>query len=730
VLETADPIEKEVQDRHGNWFFLRILPYRSHAKLEGAVLTLIDVSVVKKTEARVAQLSAIVESSDDAIVGMDLDGRVTAWNRGAEKLFGYAADEISGRPVSLLEPDGDDVKATWTPQALERLRSGATADHHFETVRKRKDGTCVEVLLSLSPVRGSDGTLIGASVIARDITKRKNTERELAERARLAALQGDVGLALAREDSLRSLLQSCAEKLVEHLEVAFARIWTLDRAGEALELQASAGQYTHLDGPHSRIPVGEMKIGRIAESQQPLLTNDAPHDPHISDPEWAQREGMVAFAGYPLVVAGRTVGVMAMFSRHSLPQTALDELAPVAQAIAQCIERKRTEQELHETVARCMEAEEEAQEAVRKRDRFLAMLSHELRNPLAAVLNASHVLDLDTGESKSAVETARGVIRRQSRQMARLLDDLLDVSRITRDKIEIRRQTIDLRTAARDAIEAVRPHFDAKGLQLEVDLPESPVGVEGDPARLQQIQVNLLTNAAKYTPRGGLARLRIARDGDQVLLSVSDTGMGIPQEMRERIFDLFVQSAGTASNGGMGVGLTLVRSLARLHGGEVTARSDGPGHGSEFLVRLPASRVTFDAGAAEHRLCPPARRRILLIEDHPAVREMTQTLLESSGHEIATAGDGPSGVEAVQQFKPDVAIVDIGLPGMSGYEVARAIRGLPEGKELLMLAVTGYGQPEDRRRALEAGFDAHLVKPVDLNQLADVLDRHFGVAAQ
>lgn len=378
-------------------------------------------------------------------------------------------------------------------------------------------------------------------------------------------------------------------------------------------------------------------------------------------------------------------------------------------------------QELRENVARRQQAEEEAREAVRRRDQFLAMLSHELRSPLTAVLNASLVLQ--RGEVDGAAPAIRNIIRRQSQQMARLLDDLLDVSRITRDKIDIRKQPLDLRATTRDAVEAVRPQFEAQNLQLDVNLPEQLLCVEGDPARLQQVQVNLLTNAAKYTPAGGHVWLSVAREGESAVIRVRDTGIGIPPGMEERIFDLFVQADGATgrADGGMGVGLMLVRSLVRLHGGEVTAHSDGPGRGSEFVVRLPISHAALQPEENESVPCAPERWRILLIEDHPAVREMTRLLLTSAGHEVQAAEDGPKGIEALQSWRPDVALIDIGLPGVDGYQVAQRIRALPHGESYRLVAVTGYGRPEDRERALRAGFNGHLVKPVDLKELDRLL---------
>jgi len=369
-------------------------------------------------------------------------------------------------------------------------------------------------------------------------------------------------------------------------------------------------------------------------------------------------------------------------------------------------------------------AEGEAREAVRRRDQFLAMLSHELRNPLAAVVNASRLLEASQPDQETT-ELARGTIRRQSAHMARLLDDLLDVSRITRGKIDIRKQIVDLRQSTRDALEAIRPLLDSRSLRFFVDIPDTPVCVSGDPARLQQIQVNLLTNAIRYTPAEGSVWLRVRAEKNEAVISVRDTGAGIPANMREKIFELFVQldrNVGS-SEGGMGVGLTLVQALVELHAGSIEVLSEGRNQGSEFVVRLP----TVEAPRQLPQDCSPARPlsglRVLLVEDNPDIRAVTQRLLASMGCEVSTADCGPKAIEAVANLRPEMALVDIGLPDMDGYEVARQLRRRWGASGLKLVAVTGFGQPDDRERALEAGFEAHLVKPVDIDELLQLLRR-------
>ena len=382
-------------------------------------------------------------------------------------------------------------------------------------------------------------------------------------------------------------------------------------------------------------------------------------------------------------------------------------------------ELEKSNAELQASIEQRKSAEEEARHGVELRDRFLSMLSHELRNPLGAILNAARLLDCE-GLDEESRRLAYGAIQRQSQQMARLLDDLLDVSRITRNKIEIRKQIVDLRSTARDAVEAVNAQAAARDHRLNIDLPASPLYVEGDPARLQQIQVNLLNNAIKYTHGGGEIWLSLVREGDEAVLRVRDTGIGIAAEQREKIFDLFVQLNGAAdhSDGGMGVGLTLVRTLMALHNGTITVHSDGPGRGAEFEARFPLARSLPERKEKVSPTSALAGLRVLVVDDNADIRSTTQRLLQALGCQTIEAADGRQGIEAVKRHLPDVALIDIGMPGMNGYETARSIRQMPSSDGITLIALTGYGQEEDRTNAFDAGFHAHLVKPIDLEQLS------------
>ncbi len=368
------------------------------------------------------------------------------------------------------------------------------------------------------------------------------------------------------------------------------------------------------------------------------------------------------------------------------------------------------------------QAEEKIREAVRRRDEFLAMLSHELRNPLAAVVTATELLKSDAAKLDGHRPLLE-VLDRQSHQMSRLLDDLLDASRVTQNKIELRTTALDLRAVVNDAIEASRGLMAAHGLTMSVAIHPGPLVVSGDASRLQQVCVNLLTNAAKYTPRGGNVKLEVRPEGPDAVVRVCDDGVGIAPAMLDAIFDLFVQSTRTLerAQGGIGVGLTLARSLVEMHGGTLTAQSEGEGCGSTFEVRIPLSTTAIgpDGGAPIAKVAKGSR--IVVVEDNADAREMLCHLLNRSGFDCRSAGDGLEAVALIDAFLPDVAIIDVGLPGIDGFELARRLRAGTRHSGLTLIAVTGYGQKADHRSSLAAGFNAHLVKPVKYDQLSQLL---------
>jgi signal transduction histidine kinase len=398
------------------------------------------------------------------------------------------------------------------------------------------------------------------------------------------------------------------------------------------------------------------------------------------------------------------------------------EAAEFLNAVRAALRDRRRQYQVRDHLAEQARQAEALRDADRRKDEFLAMLAHELRNPLAPIRNGLEILRMADGDLPVARRT-HGMMARQVDHLSRLVDDLLDVSRITRGKVELRPEPVDLGALLARAAEAARPLVDARRHRLIVTQPGRPVVVSADPTRLAQVVGNLLTNAAKYSDEGGRIELTLEEDGEAVI-RVRDTGLGIPADMLPRVFDLFAQVGRTLdrADGGLGIGLTLVKSLVELHGGSVAAASDGEGKGSTFTVRLPKLARAEEPGRAGPAAAARGRpRRILIVDDNPDAGDSLATLLEMSGHEVQTARSGAQGLEAAARLRPDVAVLDLGLPGMNGYELAGHLRAGPIGKSLLLVALTGYGQEEDRRRTREAGFDHHLTKPADLAALADIL---------
>ncbi|HEX4614140.1 MAG TPA: PAS domain S-box protein [Urbifossiella sp.] len=1221
------------------------------------------------------RLHVTLASIGDAVISTDASGRVDFLNPVAEELVGWNSSEASGRTLDdVFRIVNEDTRQPVENPALRALKEGKIVGLANHTVLISKDGTERPIDDSAAPIRDTEGKVVGSVLVFRDISQRKRSEAALNERVRLLALNAAVGEALVQGNDLGAMLQRCAEGLVEHLDAAFARIWTLNRQNDVLELRASAGMYTHLDGPHSRVPVGKYKIGLIAQERKPHLTNAVVGDPRVGDQEWARQEGMVAFAGYPLVVDDRLVGVMAMFARQPLSEMTLAAMASVADEIAVGIERKVGEERLHqqrewlsvtlasigdaviatdangrvtflngvaqemtgwtlvdaagqpleavftiineqtrqpvknpvekvlregvivglanhtvlvgrggterpiddsaapirdsagrligvvlifrdvteqrraEKEVRASEARKSAivetaldgiitmnhegkvvefnpaaertfgyarseivgkvladfiiphplreqhrkgmahflatgegpvlgqrlelpalradgsefpvelaitripmdgpplftaylrdiserkrsearlreseqrfrqladampqivwsarpdgqidylnrqwteftglpetvgndgwgqilhpddatsaserwaaslsngapfdmelrlrdrerpsyrwhlvrtvavrdeagavvrwfgtatdihhqkraeessrylaeasaalagvvdyestlrkvanlavphfadwsavdvadgdgklrrlavahqdaakvalahelmrdyppdpeaaggavavlrtgkpeivaeitddmlvkgarderhlvlirslglksyicvpltvsgnplgvltfataessrrysesdlelamdlanraavaventqlyqalRDADRRKDEFLATLAHELRNPLAPIRNALQILKMPRVDA-AMVGRSRDMMERQVEHLVRLVDDLLDVSRVMRGKIELRRERVELATVIARAVETAQPLVDAQGHQLTVRLPTESLPIDADPVRLAQVVGNLLTNAAKYTEPHGRIWLTAEREGGGAVLRVRDTGIGIAPHMLPRIFELFVQvdHASTKAQGGLGIGLTLVKNLVEMHNGTVEARSEGLGRGSEFVVRLPlvAQAVDPDHGPEARAQADPlpsrSGNRLLVVDDNQDAADSLAMLLRLQGHEVRVAYSGMAALEMTKTYTPDVVFMDIGMPGMDGYEAARRIREQPGLGKVVLAALTGWGQKEDRRRTAEAGFNHHLVKPPEPKAVDSVL---------
>jgi PAS domain S-box-containing protein len=1081
----------------------------------------------KEVEARTAELAQVNHELrlseareralfDHAPVGMAQveveTGRFNRVNAAYCDLVGYSAEELLAGLTFKDLTHPEDRQTDW--EGFQMLVRGEKLVNVAEKRYVRKDGQVIWVRLNASLECDQAGRPWRSIAIVENVTDRKQAVEELAEKHRLALLQVTVGEAIAAGGTLREVLQDSAAAMVQGLDAALVRVWTLNECDNVLELQASAGLYTHRDGPDARVPLGQLQIGRIAQGPEPFLTNAIAENQDF-DQDWVRREGLVAFAGLPLIVAGHTVGVLAVFARHALAPPTQRTLASLAEDFAQLIDRKRLEEELaHRAraleeerthlvieIAERMRAEEEAkkfqriiensfdayllidqegrfafanqtvfrktgfsrkdlaklrawdldpklspdqftqlfaeiqqgpiprfetlirrrdgttlpaeigvigieaegqrfvavvardlterkkteeelrgsqerlrialeaaelatweadldtgtlvespnshklfglppgvlkkngeewlsrihpedrervwaaiqeaiktcspyqseyrtvapdgsirwvaargiaqcnesgrpvraigvaqdvtrekvveeerkahvaklqelahlleqvhvlvrgldnritfwskgteelygwsaaealgrdshellrtqfpqpreeirvelmrtgqwtgemihtskdgtrvvvashwalhrdeqgepvailevnndvtelkkvrerlEEADRQKDEFLAMLAHELRNPLAPIHNAIRLLQT-LGPDQKELVWARGVVQRQVQHLSRLVDDLLDVSRINRGKITLKKEVVDLGEVIARAVETSLPLIEAKGHQLSVAMPPRKIYLVGDSVRLAQVISNLLNNAAKYTDQGGRIELLGQWDPNQVVLRVRDTGIGIPADMLPRVFDLFqqVNRSLDRSEGGLGIGLTLVRRLVELHRGTIEAHSAGPGMGSEFVVRLPIrpENVPQTPSTIRENVTrgQPAGRRVLVVDDNRDAAESLALLLRLKRHEVQVAYDGPEALEAARRHHPEVVVLDIGLPRMDGYEVARRLRQEPGLEKTTLIALTGYGRDEDRRRSQEAGFDRHLTKPVDPLELMNLLTR-------
>ena len=394
-------------------------------------------------------------------------------------------------------------------------------------------------------------------------------------------------------------------------------------------------------------------------------------------------------------------------------------------AVRAALRARRRQYQIRDHLAEARRIADTLREADRRKDEFLAILAHELRNPLAPLRNSLETMRL-ADDAPETARLARGIMERQVDQMVRLIDDLLDVSRVSRGKITLTRETLELRSIVMDALEVCRPVISAASHELSLLLPEQPVRIEGDRTRLVQVMCNLISNAEKYTAPGGKIGIEAKVEGAAVVISVIDNGVGIPADMLAKVFDLFTQVEGTLerSQGGLGIGLTLVKRLVELHGGSVEASSDGAWRGSQFVVRLPrVLRVApiLPAAAPSAAGLRVRRHRILVADDNRDAADSLAFMLRLAGHEVGVAYDGREALALAETFRPEVALLDIGMPRMNGYETAHALRQRPGAALLTLFALTGWGQPDDKRRSRAAGFDHHFVKPLDPAEFERVL---------
>lgn len=616
------------------------------------------------------QFHGFLEAAPDAVVIADQDGKIVRVNEQAEKIFGYEREELEGQEVEILVPErlreryqaqraGFGVHPSTRPIGLE-----------LDVWGLRKDGSEFPVEIRLSTLPTPEGILVLS--IIRDVTERRRMEVELRERE---------GYHRALVDSVPGI------------------VFTTDPDGNCDYCNRRWYDYTGLTFEQTK---GHGWTSVIH-----------PDDRDVAMAVWlnALRSGQPFDAVYRF---RRADGVYRWFLDRAVPLK--DERGHVVKWFGNCVDiddQKRMEQAF--------------QQADRHKNEFLAMLAHELRNPLVPIRSAIQVIK-ELGPSDPSLDWARGVIDRQAKQLALLMEDLFDVSSIMHGKLKVRKQPVEFGPLIAQAIEAVRPLIDDRKQELTVSLPPQLVRLDADPTRLIQVWTNLLNNAAKYTEQGGRIWLTAEVMDGQLVVRVRDTGIGVSQEMLPRLFDLFTQVEGSQdrTQGGLGLGLTIVGRLVEMHGGTVHALSEGPGKGSEFVTRLPI----LPEAPARHRVKPkatsvdePVCRRILLVDDNVDLAESLATLMKRYGHEVQIAHDGPTALEAAKKYQPEVVFIDIGLPRMSGHDVARKLRTQPGSEKVLLVAMSGWGTEKDRRLAHEAGFDEHLVKPFSSEVLNKLVAR-------
>jgi PAS domain S-box-containing protein len=634
-----------------------------------------QVFMLRGADRRYRQL---VETMNEGALLIAPTGLIVYGNRRFAALIGTPLERVIGSPIRQYFPD------IWQRTLDAILHGGAGAASHAEAEIVTRDGERLRVYLSSAESHDEGETL--TCLIVTDLGEQQRSREALAAE-RLAGL----------------IVEQAAEGVVV-CDIA----GTVVRASRAAELVAGANPL----------------LRRFEEAFPLKATSGAPLSASVIK-RALRRETLT--------------GVEATLSRNGEERVLLISAGPILSGEGESLgavvsfvditERKHAAEERTQLLERATTARAEAEDANRAKDEFLAMLGHELRNPLAPILTALQLMHL---RSDHSLERERAVIERQVKHLVTLVDDLLDVSRITRGRVELQRRVIELSRPLASAIELTGPIVEERQHHLHVE-KEPELWVEADETRLAQVFSNLLSNAAKYTERGGHIWVRAFHREGSVVVSVRDNGTGLPLDMIPHVFDLFVQGKQSLerSQGGLGLGLAIVRSLVSLHGGRVVARSEGLGHGSEFELSLPAARVEAVAAVRETTLAPErapsvgtSSRRVLVVDDNVDAAQLLAEALTDLGHNTRVAYDGPSALTEAARFQPEVALLDIGLPVMDGFELARRLRrDLPGGMPLRLIALTGYGQGSDRERSAEAGFDRHFVKPVRLEELNQVIEQ-------
>jgi PAS domain S-box-containing protein len=769
VAEQGTDFSQEFRIRHASGEIRWIAGLgRAAAGAEGKPIRFygvaMDVTERKRVEIARARLAAIVECSDDAIISKGLDGIITSWNQGAERIYGYRAEEMIGVPITRIIPEElhqeeDDIIA--------RLKRGERIDH-FETVRVTKSGQRIDVSITISPIRDSSGRIVGASKVARDIGAMRQAERALRDEAHALETLNRIGRVLSAELDLERIIQAATDAATELAGAAFGAFFynVHEQGQEAYWLYTLSGVSREL---FARFPMPRSTalFGPTFKGEGVVRSDNIRQDPRYghNSPYSGMPAGHLPVCSYLAVpVISRTGAVIGgLFFGHPQPAIfterserlvvgiaaqaaiAIDNARLYQGAQQELAARKAVETALRESEAKLravaserevlLESERvarsEAERLSHMKDEFLATLSHELRTPLNAIQGWSSLL---RQPNLAAEDKQRGLeaIERNARAQAQIINDLLDMSRIISGKIHLEVQVLHLHEVITSAVEAVRPSAEAKRIKIRTMLDSGIGATRGDPNRLQQVLWNLLSNAVKFTPTGGSIQIILERVNSHVEIVIEDTGIGIAPDFLPHVFDRFRQADASTTRryGGLGLGLSIVKNLVELHGGAVRVKSPGPNQGSTFIVSLPVSTVRVEQAA---RLKQPALvdqdieaielprldgTRVLIIDDEPDGRQLVARILEGRGATVVCVGSANEGVETLQREAFDILLSDIGMPDVDGYEFMRLVRSL-EGNlaRIPAIAVTAYARAEDRQRSLLAGYQMHIAKPVDAREL-------------
>jgi PAS domain S-box-containing protein len=721
-----------------------------------------DLAELERVRTR---LAAIVDSSEDGIISKTLDGIVTSWNKGAERLFGYTAQEMIGQPIArLIPPDLQHEEI----DILAKIRRGERLDR-YEAIRIHKQGRPLNVSLTISPVRDSTGTIVGAAKIAHDVTARLQAQKAFQEEARAIEILHRVGQVVAAQNDLDQVLQAVTDAATELCGATFGAFFynVTDENKESYWLYVLSGVPREAFGQFP-MPRATAVFAPTFKGTGVVRSGNIKLDPRYGKnaPYAGMPAGHLPVCSYLAVpVISRTDEVIGgLFFGHAAENIFTERSEQLAVGIAAQAAVAIDKARLFQGLQRELEARRKAEEALRAsenqlkrvvaereqllqserharseaerlghmKDEFLATLSHELRTPLNAIQGWATLL---RQREVTAEDRARGLeaIERNVRAQAQIVSDLLDMSRIISGKIHLEVQPISLHEVIHNAIDSVRASADAKKIRIRTLLDSSVGFVRGDPNRLQQILWNLLSNSLKFTPVGGRVQVTLERVNSHVELVVEDSGVGIPAEFLPFVFERFRQADGamTRRHGGLGIGLSIVKTLVELHGGSVRVKSAGENQGASFAIALPVSHVTNEEVERSLRLPVLAdpleaielprldRTTLLIVDDEPDGRQLMVRILEGRGAQVTAVAGGVEALELLKHHRFDILISDIGMPDLDGYELMRRVRLLDSNRPgpIPAIAVTAYARAEDRQRSLLAGYQMHLAKPIEAREL-------------